>query len=179
MIARPDQASAYFLHTERLGFRRWTEEDLDLAVGLWGDPRVTRLIDARGQLSVDDVRQRLAREIAIERTHGVQYWPIFLREGGAHVGCCGLRPHDLAARVYELGAHLRADHWGRGLAMEAASAVVAHAFSSLGASALFAGHNPANHDSRRLLEKLGFQYTHDELYPPTGLHHPSYLLRAG
>ena len=26
------------------------------------------------------------------------------------------------------------------------------------------------------LRKLGFRYTHDELYPPTGLRHPSYLL---
>ncbi len=24
---------------------------------------------------------------------------------------------------------------------------------------------------------LGFRYTHDELYPPTGLLHPSYLLK--
>jgi [ribosomal protein S5]-alanine N-acetyltransferase len=55
--------------------------------------------------------------------------------------------------------------------------VIEHAFKTLAASALFAGHNPNNHASRRLLEKLGFQYTHDELYRPTGLHHPSYLLR--
>jgi [ribosomal protein S5]-alanine N-acetyltransferase len=29
---------------------------------------------------------------------------------------------------------------------------------------------------RQLLAKLGFHYTHDEFYPPTGLQHPSYLL---
>jgi hypothetical protein len=42
--------------------------------------------------------------------------------------------------------------------------------------ALFAGHNPANQASRELLARLGFRYTHDELYPPTGLMHPSYRL---
>jgi len=31
-------AEPYFLRTERLGFRLWREEDLPLAIGLWGDP---------------------------------------------------------------------------------------------------------------------------------------------
>ncbi len=29
------------------------------------------------------------------------------------------------------------------------------------------------------VEKLGFRYSHDELYEPTGLMHCSYLLGAG
>jgi ribosomal-protein-alanine N-acetyltransferase len=43
---------------------------------------------------------------------------------------------------------------------------------------LFAGHNPKNEASRHILAKLGFRYTHDELYEPTGLQHPCYLLTA-
>jgi RimJ/RimL family protein N-acetyltransferase len=43
---------------------------------------------------------------------------------------------------------------------------------------LFAGHHPANAASKRAVEKLGMRYSHDELYPPTGLHHPSYILTA-
>jgi RimJ/RimL family protein N-acetyltransferase len=170
--------SAWFLTSERLGFRTWTPDDLPLALGLWGDPEVTRLIDARGCLSEDDVRQRLAREIATQAGEGLQYWPIFLLEGGEHVGCCGLRPYDRARRILEIGFHVRRAMWGRGYASEAARAVIAHAFGALGAAALFAGHNPKNEDSRRLLLKLGFRYTHDEHYPPTGLDHPSYLLEA-
>lgn len=34
---------SYFLRSERVGFRTWTAEDLPLALGLWGDPEVTRL----------------------------------------------------------------------------------------------------------------------------------------
>lgn len=169
-------APPYFLRTERLGFRSWTEDDLGLALGLWGDPEVTRLIVARGRLSGEQVRQRLAEEIACERDHGVQYWPIFLLAGGEHVGCCGLRPHDPSARIYELGVHIRSRHWRRGFAAEAASAVIGHGFGRLRVAGLFAGHNPENHASRRLLKKVGFRYTHDELYPPTGLLHPSYML---
>lgn len=28
----------------------------------------------------------------------------------------------------------------------------------------------------KLLDKLGFEFTHHELYPPTGLDHPSFIL---
>lgn len=40
------------------------------------------------------------------------------------------------------------------------------------------GDYPHNERSRNLLLKLGFAYTHDEFYEPTGLEHPSYLLTA-
>ena len=53
-----------------------------------------------------------------------------------------------------------------------------YAFVTLKIKATFAGHNPANERSRRLLTKLGFTCTHDELYPPTGLNHPSYLVET-
>ncbi|MGE0708669.1 MAG: GNAT family N-acetyltransferase [Planctomycetota bacterium] len=162
--------------TERLRFRCWTPADLELARELWGDPRVTRLIDARPRLDEDEVRRRLDLELAREASHGIQYWPLFLREGGDFVGCCGLRPADPG--VLELGFHLRPDHWGQGLAGEAAQAVVAHAFDVLGVEALCAGHHPENAASARLLEKLGFRRIGESLFPATGRIHPAYLLRA-
>ncbi len=168
--------SCYFLEIERLGFRLWTEEDLSLAMQLWGDIEVTRLIDARGQLSDAQVRERLMQEIATAAAHGIQYWPIFLLTSHEHVGCCGLRPYDAPERIFEIGFHIGAKHWGRGYASEAARAVINYAFRELGASGLFAGHNPNNDASRHLLMKLGFTYTHDAFYAPTGLNHPSYRL---
>ncbi len=162
--------------TSRLGFRSWAEADLDLAWGLWGDAEVARLIG--GPFSAGQVRQRLTQEIANQAAYGIQYWPIFLLTSDEHVGCCGLRPYPSEPRVYELGFHLRRIHWGQGLAVEAARAVIGHAFATLGAASLFAGHHPANDASRRVLIKLGFRYTHDEFYPPTGRRHPSYRLSA-
>jgi RimJ/RimL family protein N-acetyltransferase len=79
-------------------------------------------------------------------------------------------------RQLELGFHLRPEHWGKGLATEAARAAIAFAFDRLRSEELFAGHHPANAASARTLRKLGFRYSHDELYPPTGLRHPSYVL---
>jgi len=164
----------YFLTSERLGFRAWTEADLPLALGLWGDPNVTARIG--GPFTVEMIHARLAKEIAQMKECGLQYWPVFLLGDHRHVGCAGLRPYRPELQIHEFGIHLRREYWGQGLAMEASQAVIDYAFDQLGAKALFAGHHPANEASRRLLLKLGFVYTHDEMYPPTGLMHPSYLL---
>ncbi len=165
----------YFLTSEHLGFGYWSEDDLPLAMELWGDPRVTARIG--GPFTAEQVRARLDREIACRRDHGMQYWPVFLLDTGAHAGCAGLRPYRPEERIYELGFHLRPEHWGRGLAEEAGRAVIGYGFAALGAVALFAGHHPENLASSRVLAKLGFHYTHEELYPADGLMHPSYLLK--
>lgn len=172
----PSREGGYFLQSERLGFRPWSDTDMDLAMDLWGDPEVTKFIG--GPFSRDQVRERLGREIATMQSHGIQHWPIFLRATGEHVGCCGLRPYEAEERIFEVGAHLRPAFWSRGYAPEATEAVIAYAFDRLGARGLVAGHHPGNGASRRVLEKLGFRYTHDRFYPPTGLRHPSYLLTA-
>lgn len=170
------RTTAYFLQGERLGFRTWSESDIELALNLWGDPEVTKLID--GPFSREQVQDRLSREMATMGSHGIQYWPIFLLATGELAGCCGLRPYKAEEGICEVGVHLRKAFWGQGYAPEATQAAIAYAFRTLGMNALFAGHNPGNAASRRVLEKLGFRYTHDEHYPPTGLNHPSYLLTS-
>jgi len=161
--------------TARLFFREWRSDDWPLAFALWGDARVTAFIG--GQFTEAQVRQRLQEQMDLQRQHGFQYWPVFQRDSGEHIGCCGLRPRDLPQGILEIGFHLRPQSWGKGYATEAAQAVSSYAFEKLGARALFAGHHPQNASSRRTLEKLGFQYSHDEPYAPTGLRHPSYFLR--
>jgi ribosomal-protein-alanine N-acetyltransferase len=166
----------YFLQSKRLGFRHWRLSDLDAAVALWSDPEVSRYISSGGPPNRSAIESRLLREISTQAQYGLQYWPIFLLESGAHIGCCGLRPYKIETQIFEFGVHLLPAYWRKGFAIEAAHAVIEFAFTSLAANALFAGHNPTNEASKQMLEKLGFHYTHDEFYPPTGLYHPSYLL---
>jgi RimJ/RimL family protein N-acetyltransferase len=164
----------YFLKSQRLGFSRWSAHDLSLALALWGDAEVTRFIG--GPFSRDQVKEKLDRELAFMSAHHVQYWPLFLMSNGEHVGCAGLRPYKPEEKIYELGFHLRPAYWGQGFAIEAGRAVIAWAFNTFDAKAVFAGHHPSNGASRRVLEKLGFQFTDEEFYEPTGLLHLSYLL---
>jgi len=168
-------ATPYFLKSGRLGFRCWSPEDLPLALALWGDINVTRFFG--GPFSEEEIGRRLEREITRMNTHGIQYWAMHLLADDEHVGCCGLRPYRLEEGVPELGFHLRPKYWGRGVAVEAAGAVIPFAFETLGAKALSAGHHPGNVASKRVLEKLGFQYSHDEIFDALGILIPYYLLK--
>ena len=164
------------LPTKRLRFSRWNDVDPAHAHALWGDEAVTRLIG--GPWTHAQCSQRLADQLASD----VQYWPLMHREDGEFVGCCGLRPRraqagsESSCTEFELGFHLMLTFWGRRLAAEAATSVILHAFGPLGATALYAGHNPANVASRKVLTRIGFTQTHEEYYEPTGLMHPTYLL---
>lgn len=160
------EKARYFLRTPRLGFRRWSAGDLELALSLWGDIRVTRFIG--GPFSRIQIEARLAREIASMEEHGIQYWPVFLLADEEFAGCCGLRPYKPQERICELGFHFRPKYWGQGFAVEAAREIIHHASASLKARTLFAGHYPDNKASARVLEKLGFAFTHEGIYAPTG-----------
>jgi RimJ/RimL family protein N-acetyltransferase len=176
MPGNDSPSSAYFLQSARLGFRLWSEDDMALAVTLWCDDLVTKFIG--GPFSALQAQQRLFKEIALQERYGMQYWPMFLLDTGTFIGCCGLHPYSSGEKIYELGFHLCSQYWARGLAGEAAQAIIKYAFDTYTPVALFAGHHPQNLASKRLLEKLNFRYTHDELYPPTGMQHSSYLLTA-
>jgi [ribosomal protein S5]-alanine N-acetyltransferase len=164
----------YFLRSARLGFRCWTAEDSPLALLLWGDIEVTRFFG--GPFSEDEIRMRFKRERARRMVHGFQYWVIELLADGDFVGCCGLRPYRPVEEVHELGFHLRPRYWGQGLASEAARATIEYAFGTLAAKGLSVGHHPENVNSKKVLEKLGFRYTHDELFAALGIDIPYYLL---
>lgn len=168
------------LVSARLRITTWRADDLPTALSLWGDPQVMRYIDARGGLSADQAADRLRQEIVRQDRGGVQYWKVELKTTHQPIGCCGLRPRDAEARIYELGFHIMSSHWRCGYASEAAATVVRYAFDVLHVPMLVAGHHPLNKPSRSILTSLGFRYVGDELYAPTGLHHPRYeLLPSG
>ena len=165
----------YFLRSQRLGFRCWSEEDLALAMDICGDSEMT--VFAGGPFEREAVRARLLREIESMREHRMQYWPVFLLDGDRHVGCVGLRIYDEEERIYELGFYVRRVFWGQGLAQEASRAIIDYGFSAMGANALFAGHDPLNAASRHVLLSVGFSFAGEEIYPPTGIPEPTYRLR--
>jgi RimJ/RimL family protein N-acetyltransferase len=84
------------------------------------------------------------------------------------VGGCGL--HRRESGAIEHGYWIARPHWGRGIATEAARAIVGIA-RALRLPALDAGHFLDNPASGRVLEKLGFT--------PTGIIAPRFCLARG
>ncbi|CAF0856572.1 unnamed protein product [Rotaria sp. Silwood1] len=168
------QDSIYFLRTKRIGFRSWTEDDFQLALNLWGNNAVTKLIG--GPFTIEKIQERFLYEIKNMKEYSFQYWPIFVLETGEHIGCCGFRPYDKEKNTVEIGFHILPQFWRQGFAREAADAAISYAFCHLNVNKIFAGHHPNNVASCQLIAQLRFQYRHHEYYPPTGLQHPLYVL---
>jgi ribosomal-protein-alanine N-acetyltransferase len=122
-----------------------------------------RLSPAESDLLVDRIEVHF-------REHGFGLYALELRKERAFIGFAGLSIPSFQAHFtpcVEIGWRLSAEYWGRGLATEAASAVVAHAFESLALDALVSFTVPANIRSRRVMEKIGM--THD---PSNDFDHP-------
>jgi RimJ/RimL family protein N-acetyltransferase len=90
--------------------------------------------------------------------HGFGFYAMELRETGEFIGFTGLAVPAFDApfmpRV-EIGWRLSVEHWGRGLATEAARASLRYGFEELGLTEIVAFTVPANGRSRRVMEKIG------------------------
>ena len=73
------------------------------------------------------------------------------------IGACGIAVLD--GNTPEIGYWLGGPYWGRGYATEAVRAVIDYAFTEAGHDVLCAGARVTNPNSRRVIEKCGFQWT--------------------
>lgn len=94
---------------------------------------------------------------AADRAQNPDFWAVCLRSGEL-IGNLYLHATEPADwRGYELGYVFHPDHWGRGYAAEAASALLDMTFTRWHAHRIEAYCNPANTASWRLLERLCFR----------------------
>jgi ribosomal-protein-alanine N-acetyltransferase len=138
--------------TDRLRLRALREEDFEALFAVYSDPRVEAWI---GSHSRSEVANELRYHAAHQAQHGWAFWAVEERESGRFLGDCGLQPLEHRGPEVELGYELHPDVWGRGLATEAASAVLAAAFGPLAFHRVVAVVKPHHAASRRVLEKAG------------------------
>jgi [ribosomal protein S5]-alanine N-acetyltransferase len=160
----------------RLTFRSWTDQDTALAEALWCDPEVTHFFG--GAMTPEQARDRLHTELERETGLGIQYWPMFLRETGEFAGCAGLRPWQMDPETIEVGVNLMRSAWGLRLGEEALRAVLAHGFDTLGLPSIVAGHGIGHDNSQKLLQRVGFGYTHNIMWGPKPIEVRIYAISA-
>ena len=120
-------------------------------------------------MTPEQAHDRLTIERDREIRLGFQYWPMFLRETGQFAGCAGLREWQMDPNTIEAGVHLMRSAWGLRLGEEALRAVLAHAFLTLNPPVIVAGHSIGHDNSQKLLERVGFEYTHNILWGPKAI----------
>lgn len=102
------------------------------------------------------------KEILKQFSEQDETWALELKETGRVIGSLGLhktKKEKLPLHYdFELGYALSEEYWGRGLIPEAAARAIKFAFLERDAKALIVSHFPFNFRSKRVIEKLGFQY---------------------
>ena len=144
------------LTTERLILRRWRESDRETFARMNADPGVMEFFPAL--LSREESDALIDRIEAHFEEHGFGLFAAEVRGDGSLIGFTGLNNPDFPAPFMpsvEIGWRLRKEYWGRGLATEAARAVLYYGFETLRLKEIVAFTVPANTRSRRVMEKLG------------------------
>ena len=96
------------------------------------------------------------------------------KENGIAIGAIALKLQgqtDMTDRAdeCELGYWLGKPFWGRGYIPEAAECLLRHAFEDLGMRAVWCGYYEGNLKSKRVQEKLGFEYRYTHPAVPVPL----------
>ncbi|GIG56257.1 hypothetical protein Lfu02_06290 [Longispora fulva] len=137
----------------RVTFREWTPDLLPAFMAIATHPLVVETLRDDEQPTAEAIEQSL--DLWRTTTPRNRY-EFAIMVGGQAVGTCGLARVGIPGRHAQLGYALHPDHWGRGLATEAAALLLDFGFGELGLHRIEADTVglPA---SDRVLEKIGMR----------------------
>jgi ribosomal-protein-alanine N-acetyltransferase len=145
---------SHVLETERLVLREFTPEDVQALVLVLSDPVAMKHYPA--PIDRAGTERWIERNLLRYAKDGVGLWAMVLKATGEVIGDCGIIRQEVEGDfLYEIGYHLRRDHWGRGFATEAAIACREWGFAHLKADRLISLVRPENLPSCRVAERNG------------------------
>lgn len=144
-----------WIDTPRLILRTASMSDLDAVASSWRlDEEPLSRAEAKEKL--DWMRVNHSANLPGQLAH--LCLAIVDRETRTFIGWCGLDHLDRTQADPALFYLFKGDYWGRGLATEAAEALLTYAFSQLKLASLHGGAAADNLASKRVMEKLGLRY---------------------
>ena len=153
------------IRTARLCLREFRAGDLAELAAYQRDGRFTEVRGAGAGAPSCDLLESFIAWAGQEPRRNWQL-AIALGDGvGDVVGCAGLRGEGWPADEAEFGIELAAEHWGQGIAGEAARAMLGAGFGELGMARVHAVSIGTNARVAAVLERLGFARVSD----PPGL----------
>lgn len=147
---------AVALRTSRLALRPWCDEDYAPFAAMSADPEVMALLLGPYGRAKSDYWVDWARDYWRKHDHG--QFVVELPGEAAFIGIVGLNRITFEAPftpAIEVDWRLMRRYWSRGIAYEAARAVIEDGFYRLGLPEIVAITTPANRRSWRLMERLG------------------------
>lgn len=149
---------AIIVESKRLLLRELCSNDSAFILRQLNEPSFIENIADRGVRNEQQANKHLVNgPLASYQKHGFGLWAIQLLGTDIVIGTCGLIKRDNLSEV-DLGYALLPEYFGKGYAEEATLACIQLAKTKFHLPRLLAIVNPDNSASRKLLEKIGFQY---------------------
>lgn len=151
-----EDASAV-LTTERVVIRPWRMDETDRFYDMHRRIEVARWIGGRPMQDRSEAVELIDRNLAqLTATPSFGCWAVALRATGVPAGSVLLKPLPNGNGEIEIGWHLHPDSWGRGLATEAATALLQRGLAE-GLLEIWAVTHLVNDRSARVCRKLGMR----------------------
>ncbi len=145
------------VHTDRLVLIPISQEDTVFLQEHWSDPQVRRYLWDDRIVTSEQVQEIVSASEREFRDIGCGYWIIRHRLHDQPVGFAGLRRFGDGNET-ELLYGIQPAHQGHGFATEAARAVLKWGFEECDLRRIYAGTDPPNTDSIRVIERLGMTF---------------------
>ena len=149
----------YPIETARLTLRYFAPGDFDDLYAYQSRSDVARYLrwDARDRAQARQALERQCRETALNAEGDWLTFAVVWREAGRVVGEVGLRLLSREHRQAEIGFVFNPGYHGRGLATEAAEAMLMLGFDTLGWHRITGSCDARNRGSARLMERIGMR----------------------
>jgi RimJ/RimL family protein N-acetyltransferase len=141
--------------TDRLTLRPFTSRDVAEAIAIYANPENMRFIPG-GPWTEQRTSELIERFSVHARERGYGLLAVRERRSLRLIGHCGLNTIAETAEI-EVAYLIDRPFWGRGIATEAAAAVVADGFTRAGVARIIGLTMPENIASRRVLAKLSMK----------------------
>lgn len=158
-------------YTERLVLRPWKEEDAECLYELAKDPKVGPMAGWPPHISVENSKEIIQQALMAPLTFALA----LKDEPHKVIGSIGIMLNSEEIRFpfmdqkdAEIGFWLGVPYWGKGYVPEAVRNLLAYCFEELLLDNIWCGYYEGNDKSKRVQEKLGFDYvrTEKQLYVP-------------
>jgi RimJ/RimL family protein N-acetyltransferase len=163
------------IETERLVLDRWQSSDWMDFRPIATDSEVMRYITGGVPWSDEQIRNFVDRQVKLYAERKFCRWKLLRKPDRELIGFCGVGFWRDAPDP-EIGWWLERKSWGQGLATEAATAALQHAFEFAGLERIISVARPENTAPIRIMKKLGM--TFDCEFVNEGLHLVRYTCGA-
>jgi [ribosomal protein S5]-alanine N-acetyltransferase len=145
------------METERTIWTLLEEKDFPAMTEMSREKDTFKYIRRLQVMTAEEYQQYLLLKLEQIRLGKGYHWAVWLKTDGAFVGAVNLNPIGSSERM-QIGCQLKRDYWGQGYAGELTLRVRNFAMAEAGLSEIYGVFQKDNVVSRRLLEKLGFEW---------------------